>query len=144
MEIGTRIANLRKNKKMTQQDLASYLCVADKTISSWELNRTEPCLEDIVKLSKVLDCNASYLIYGDIKRKDIETEIKIKLTKEEYQVLEKKMEKLAQFIKKSHQLDTYYEPAYRKFVKGKDGVIDEWLRIGKRGKSKTRSFIRHF
>ena len=83
MEIGTRIANLRKNKKMTQQDLASYLCVADKTISSWELNRTEPCLEDIVKLSKVLDCNASYLIYGDIKRKDIETEIKIKLTKEE-------------------------------------------------------------
>lgn len=134
MEIGTRIANLRKNKKMTQQDLASYLCVADKTISSWELNRTEPCLEDIVKLSKVLDCNASYLIYGDIKRKDIETEIKIKLTKEEYQVLEKKMEELAQFIKKSHQLDTYYEPAYRKFVKGKDEVIDEWLRIGKRGK----------
>lgn len=34
MEIGARIANLRKNKKMTQQDLANYLCVTDKTISS--------------------------------------------------------------------------------------------------------------
>lgn len=131
MEIGTRIANLRKNKKMTQQDLASYLCVADKTISSWELNRTEPSLEDIIKLSKVLDCNASYLIYGDIKRNDIETEIKIKLSKEEYQVLEMKMIDAGQFIKKSYQLDTYYQPTYRKFVKDNEEVIDEWLRIGK-------------
>ena len=100
MKIGTRIASLRKNKKMTQQDLAKYIYVADKTISSWELNRTEPSLEDIIKLSKVLDCNASYLIYGDIKRNDIETEIKIKLSKEEYQVLEMKMIDSGQFIKK--------------------------------------------
>ena len=131
MKIGTRIASIRKNKKMTQQDLAKYIYVADKTISSWELNRTQPSLEDIIKLSKVLDCNASYLIYGDIKRNDIETEIKIKLSKEEYQVLEMKMIDAGQFIKKSYQLDTYYQPTYRKFVKDNEEVIDEWLRIGK-------------
>lgn len=36
-----------------------------------------------------------------------------------------------QFIKKSYQLDTYYQPTYRKFVKDNEEVIDEWLRIGK-------------
>lgn len=144
MKIGSRIARLRKNKNMTQQDLAKYICVADKTISSWELNRTEPSLEDIIKLSKILDCNTSYLIYGDIKRNDIETEIKIKLTKEEYQELEKKMKKTAQFIKKSHQLDTYYQPTYRKFVKDKESEINEWLRIGKRGERVILTYKRWY
>ncbi len=78
MNIGNRIAELRKSKKWTQNDLANKIFVTDKTISSWESNRTEPSLDTIVKLSELFDCNASYLIYGNIKKNDIETEIKIK------------------------------------------------------------------
>ena len=51
--------------------LASKLYVTDKTISSWESNRTEPSLEMIIKLSEILQCSASYLLYGeneDIKK----------------------------------------------------------------------------
>ena len=36
MNYGERISNLRKNKNITQKELASRLYVTDKTISSWE------------------------------------------------------------------------------------------------------------
>ena len=36
MTLGERIAQLRKNKNMTQEDLAEELSVSRQTISSWE------------------------------------------------------------------------------------------------------------
>lgn len=133
MNVGTRIKEIRMSKKMTQQDFANLLFVTDKTISSWESNRTEPSIDLIVKISEVLDCSPSYLIYGDVNKSDIETEIKIKLSEKEYKYIENTMNSNANFIKMSNQLDTYYEPTYRSFIEGKD-VINEWLRIGRRGK----------
>ena len=44
MDYGKRISKLRQDKNITQKDLASRLYVTDKTISSWESNRTEPSL----------------------------------------------------------------------------------------------------
>lgn len=76
MSLGNRIVDLRKNKKWTQNVLANKIFVTDKTISSWESNRTEPTLETIIKLSELFNSNASYLIYGNTKKNDIETEIK--------------------------------------------------------------------
>ena len=78
LNLGNRISNLRKRKKWTQNDLANKLFVVDKTISSWESNRTEPSLETIIKLSELFDCSASYVIYGDTEKNNVETEIKIK------------------------------------------------------------------
>lgn len=131
MNLGTRIMNLRKKKGLSQQELADKLFVTDKTISSWEKNRTEPGLEMIVKLSELLDCSASYLIYGDIKRNDIETEIKVKLSKKEFDEIKIFMKNNAKFINEIKQVNTYYEPTHRSFLKS--SPITEWLRIGKRG-----------
>lgn len=131
MNVGKRIAQLREKKKMTQKELAHRLFVADKTISSWESGRTEPNLEAILQLSEVLDCSASFLLYGDVVKNDVETEIKIKLTEEEYQNLKLLVDRVSSFVKESRQKDTYYQPKYRKFVH--EGVINEWLRIGERG-----------
>ncbi len=131
MNLGTRIMNLRKKKSLSQQKLANKLFVTDKTISSWEKNRTEPGLEMIIKLSDVLDCSASYLIYGDINKNDIETEIKVKLSKKEFEELKIYMKNNAEFVSEVRQVDTYYEPTYRSFLKS--NPITEWLRIGKRG-----------
>lgn len=138
MEIGNKIANLRKKQELTQQELARKLFVTDKTISSWESGRTEPSLEMLMKLSEILDCSISYLLYGDVSSQDIETEIKIKLSKEEYQKLEKELEKRATFLKEMKQKDTYYQPTYRKFIH--EGVIKEWLRIGERGNKKILNY----
>lgn len=131
MNLGNRIATLRKNKKLTQQELADKLFVTDKTISSWEANRTEPNLELIVTLSNILDCSCSYLIYGNDNKNDVETEIKIKLTETDFKRLNNVFKKEATFIKEIKQIDTYYQPTYRHFINQE--IINEWLRIGKRG-----------
>ena len=87
MKIGERLKELRNKKKITQVDLANKLYVTDKTISSWESNRTEPSLEILVNISEILDCSVGYLIYGDNPKSDIETEIKVKISEKEYKEL---------------------------------------------------------
>ena len=115
--IGERISKLRKSKNLTQILLGEKLNVSDKTISSWDSNRTEPNLEDLLKLSEILECTVTYLLYGNITKNDIETEIKIELTNDEYNKLEKTLNKNSKFINEMNQKDTYYEPSYRKFYK---------------------------
>lgn len=120
--------------------MANKLFVTDKTISSWESNRTEPSLETIIKLSELLDCSASYLIYGNTEKNNVETEIKIRISKEEYENIELMLISHAKFLNESKQIDTYYQPAYRKFLKDNDEVINEWLRIGVRGNKKILNY----
>ena len=112
MNYGERISKLRQNKNITQKELASKLYVTDKTISSWESNRTEPNLEMIVKLSEILECSASHLLYGDNFKDNIEMEIKIRLTKEEYEKLNKMMKSTGKFLLQSNQQDIYYQSDY--------------------------------
>ena len=137
MNLGKRLSKLRKEKKMMQEELANLLYVTNKTISSWETDRTEPGLEMLIKLSEILDCSVGYLIYGENPKSDIETEIKIKITENEYKYLDEFM-KNALFLKENRQLDTYYQPTYRKFLKEKQ--INEWLRIGERGNKKILNY----
>ena len=132
MSIGERIKKLRKIKGITQLELANKLFVTDKTVSSWESDRTEPSLEILVKLSDILDYNVGYLIYGENPKNDVETEIKIKITESEYEKLNEFMINNSEILKENNrQLDTYYQPSCRKFLNGNE--INEWLRIGKRG-----------
>lgn len=138
MNLGKRLSKLRKAKKMMQEELANLLYVTNKTISSWESDRTEPSLEMLIKLSEILDCSVGYLIYGENSKNDIETEIKIKITENEYKCLNEFMKKNAQFLKENRQLDAYYQPTYRKFLKDKQ--INEWLRIGERGNKKILNY----
>lgn len=140
LSIGSRITNLRKSKKWTQLDLANKLFVTDKTISSWESNRTEPSLETIVKLSELFDCSTSYLIYEDTEKINIETEIKIKISSEEYKEIDLFLKNNAKFLKESKQIDKYYQPTYRSFLKEKNEIINEWLRIGIRGNKKILNY----
>lgn len=137
MNIGYRIAEMRKRKKLSQQELADKLFVSDKTISSWEANRTEPSLAFVAKMSEFFDCNISYLVYGEIKRNDIETEIRFKLTEKEYKELELFFKNNAIVLGENKQLDTYFQPTYRAFINHEKiqnkEEIKEWLRIGKRG-----------
>lgn len=140
MNFGKRIATLRKKKNLTQQELADKLFVTDKTVSSWEQNRTEPSLELIIKLSEILSCTASYLIYGDTVKNDLETEIKIKITQQEYKLLHKFFQQNAKFLNENYQSDTYYQPTHRKFLKKGTEDIAEWLRIGIRGNKKILNY----
>ncbi len=140
MNLGSRIAKLRKEKGITQQQLAELIYVTDKTISSWESNRTEPNLEMIIKISEILDGSIGYLIYGDNPKNDIETEIKIKLSNYEFKIIENIMKSKGEFLKNNKQYDTYYQPLHRKFLKENKETINEWLRIGIRGNKKILNY----
>jgi len=59
MKIGQAIREMRLQKSLRQKDLAAILHVSDKTVSSWESNRTEPNMETIDALCKVFECSKS-------------------------------------------------------------------------------------
>lgn len=140
MNLGKRIINYRKKASLTQQELASKLYVTDKTISSWESNRTEPDLETIIKLSEIFSCRVSELIYEEAPKNAIETEIKVKLSRSEFIRLEDFFNKNSKIQKEINQLDTYYQPINRKFLKDDNSEITEWLRIGVRGNKKILNY----
>jgi len=137
MNYGDRISNLRQSKNITQKELASKLYVTDKTISSWESNRTEPSLEMIIKLSEVLECNAGYLLYGDNPKDNIEMEIKIKLSKDEYDNLNNLMSTKGKLLLESNQEDIYYQSDYL------IADINKWLRIRTSGNKKILTYKNH-
>ena len=62
MNIGDTISKLRKEKGITQQDLASKLNVSPKTISSWENNRNIPSIDMLILLSNELNTNIDVLL----------------------------------------------------------------------------------
>lgn len=60
--IGERIRSLRKNNKITQEQLAESMGVARPTISSWENNENNPTTENLFMLVAILKTSATYLI----------------------------------------------------------------------------------
>lgn len=62
--IGRRIRQLRKISGRTQQALAEELYVSQKTISSWECDRTEPGIRMMIRLTEVLHTDLHYLMTG--------------------------------------------------------------------------------
>lgn len=61
-EIGKRIAQLRKEKGLTQKELASQLNVTDKAVSKWERGINFPELTIMEPLAKELDTTVVYLL----------------------------------------------------------------------------------
>lgn len=62
MEIGKTIKNLRKELNLTQTKLAQLLFVSQDTISLWELNKSLPDIESLVKLAKIFDVSTDFLL----------------------------------------------------------------------------------
>lgn len=129
--LGERLVEYRKNKKISQVELAAKLFVSDKTISSWESNRTVPDLDTLAKISELLEVRIIDLLYGNNSRSDVETEIKIKLSEKEFNDLKLLLNQKGKFLKDINQKDTYYSPSHRDFLAHKYPY--EWLRIGERG-----------
>ena len=59
MNIGATIKSFRTLNGMDQKELADKLHVSNKTISSWESNRTQPKMEMIEVMCKVFHCKKS-------------------------------------------------------------------------------------
>lgn len=67
MEIGKKITDLRKNNKLSQEDLAEKLGVTRQTISKLELGQTYPSINQAKELSKIFNISLDELVNNDIK-----------------------------------------------------------------------------
>lgn len=59
MNVGATIKAFRLLNSMDQKELAEKLHVSNKTVSSWESNRTQPKMEMIEEMCKVFNCKKS-------------------------------------------------------------------------------------
>lgn len=60
--IGDKIRDLRKNRGLTQAQLAERLGVSQQTIGQWETGKSSPKIQSINKLAQALGVYASALI----------------------------------------------------------------------------------
>ena len=60
--IAKKLSELRKQKKMTQLELAEQLNYSDKAVSKWEQGESLPGIEVLYKLSKLYGVSLDYLV----------------------------------------------------------------------------------
>lgn len=64
MSIGARISSLRKEKNLSQGQLASLMGVTRQAVSKWENDTAAPDVLNLIKLSDILDVELEYLATG--------------------------------------------------------------------------------
>ena len=65
IKVGKFISKLRKDKDMTQQELADKLSVTDRAISNWETGRRMPDISFFKPLCEIFNISVSELINGE-------------------------------------------------------------------------------
>lgn len=64
MTIGEKLLNLRKQKNLSQEEVANCLNVSRQTISKWETDQSTPDLDKIGPLCELFEISADELIIG--------------------------------------------------------------------------------
>lgn len=65
MELHERIYQLRKEKNMTQQDLADRLGVSRQAVSRWEMGTATPEIESLTAMSRIFGMTLDELVTGE-------------------------------------------------------------------------------
>lgn len=83
--LGDKLKELRKEKNLTQQQVADRVNVSKAVISSYELSNRSPSYQTLVKIANLYKVSADYLLGMD-ERKVIDV---TDLTAEQIELLEK-------------------------------------------------------
>ena len=63
---GKKLKFLRENKNMLQKELASILNTTSQTISGWEIGRTNPDYDTLVKIANFFNVSTDYLLCNEV------------------------------------------------------------------------------
>ena len=66
MTLGEKIQKLRKQRGLSQEELAEKVTVTRQTISKWELGQSLPDLDFIAQLSDIFNVSSDYLIKDEM------------------------------------------------------------------------------
>lgn len=69
-KIGQLIYKLRKEKNMTQKQIADEMNISDKTISKWERGLGCPDISLLLELSEILETNVEKILSGEVNLND--------------------------------------------------------------------------
>ena len=72
MEIGKNIKKIRREREMTQEQLAEYLNVSTSAVSQWESGKTMPDITLVPVICSLLKASADELLGVDIERREEE------------------------------------------------------------------------
>ena len=67
MTFGERLYQLRKQKYISQEELADTLNLSRQSISKWELDQTYPDIDNLVRLAEYFDVSVDFLVTGEDK-----------------------------------------------------------------------------
>jgi transcriptional regulator with XRE-family HTH domain len=62
--MGNRIAAMRREKGLKQEELAELLDVSPQAVSKWENDQTCPDISLLMPLAGIFDCTADYILSG--------------------------------------------------------------------------------
>lgn len=69
MSIGSTIKKLRRERDMTQEQLAEYLGITANAVSQWECDRTMPDISQLPILANIFEVTADHLLGIDVTDK---------------------------------------------------------------------------
>lgn len=69
MTLGEKLAKARKEKNITQEQLADYLGISRQSISKWESDVAYPETDKLIRMSELFDCSLDYLLKENIMEK---------------------------------------------------------------------------
>ena len=69
-KFGQFLAEIRKEKQMTQKELAEKLFVSDKTVSKWERGNSMPNVTLLIPIADVLGITVTELLKGEKLREE--------------------------------------------------------------------------
>lgn len=67
MKTGEKIAKLRKENNITQEQLADLLNVSRQSISKYESNLSLPEVDKLITISEIFNCSLDYLLKDEIE-----------------------------------------------------------------------------
>ena len=70
MDLGTNLKHLRKEKGLTQEDLAECLNVTPQTVSKWENDLSAPDIACLPVLAEFYGITVDALLRGDVNRRE--------------------------------------------------------------------------
>ena len=73
-KMGEFLKHLRKDKGLTQEQLAEHFYVSSRTVSRWETGRNMPDVEMLIELADFYDVEIHEIIEGERKSENVEKE----------------------------------------------------------------------
>lgn len=103
MKFGDNLKTLRKNKNLSQEQLAEKVNVTRQSVSKWETGEAYPEMNNILELCKIFHCKINELVNDsiiDVDSLDEEVKMKVVKLKEEKQKKVKVLSKIISVLSK--------------------------------------------